>query len=155
MGGSLFVTLFLSSYVNKIDKKGRVSVPAGFRAALSGQSFQGIVVFRSSHYAALEGFSWAFMEEMAARMDHFDLFSNAQDDMATAVFGDSVQLPFDGDGRIVLPEGLLKFAGLNDEACFVGLGRKFQIWSPAEFEKRREQARKGAKSLTLPKGGAA
>ena len=74
--------------------------------------------------------------------------------MATTVFGDSVQLPFDGEGRIILPADLMKFAAINDNACFVGLGRKFQIWNPKEFEKRREAARKNVKGLTLPKGAA-
>jgi MraZ protein len=147
--------LFLSSYINKIDSKGRVSVPASFRAALASQPYQGIVVFRSSHFPALEGFSWSFMEEVAGRLDHFDLFSNQQDDLATAVFGDSMQLPFDGDGRVVLPADLMTHAGVTDAACFVGLGRKFQIWNPKEFEKRRASARKNVKdqALTLPKDG--
>ncbi len=152
------MSLFLSSYINKIDKKGRVSVPAQFRAALSAESYQGVVIVRSNAHPALEGFSWSFMEEVSNRLDHFDLFSDKQDDMATAVFGDSVQLPFDGEGRIILPADLLKFAGVNDNVCFVGLGKKFQIWNPKEFDKRRETARKNVKGLTLPqinRGGAA
>lgn len=151
------MTLFVSSYVNKVDQKGRVSVPSSFRAALSGAAWNGIVVFRSSHYPALEGFSWSFMEEVAARLDHFNLFSSEQDDLATAVFGDSVQLPFDGEGRVVMSDDLLKHAGIKDSACFVGMGKKFQIWNPREFEKRRLEARKNvkAKDLTLPRGIAA
>ena len=150
-----FMALFLSSYVNKIDKKGRVSIPASFRAALAAQSYQGVVVFRSSHYPALEGFSWSFMEEVAGRLDHFDLFSDQQDDLATAVFGDSVQLPFDGEGRVVLSNDLMKYADIKENACFVGLGKKFQIWNPKEFEKRRNEARMNVKAqgLTLPKSG--
>ena len=149
------MALFLSSHVNKVDKKGRVSVPATFRAALADQSFQGVVAFRSSSHPALEGFSWSFMEEIAGRLDHFELFSDKQDDMATAVFGDSVQIPFDGEGRIIIPPALMKHAALSDAACFVGLGRKFQIWNPKEFEKRRSEARASVKAqgLTLPKEG--
>lgn len=148
------MALFLSNYINKVDLKGRVSVPAPFRAALSAESYQGIVVFRSAAHPALEGFSFSFMEEVAGRLDHFELFSSKQDDMATAIFGNSVQLPFDGEGRIILPADLMKFAGINDNACFVGLGRKFQIWNPKEFEKRSAEAQKNAKGLTLPKGAA-
>lgn len=151
--GELRVALFLSTYVNKVDKKGRVSVPAQFRAALAPESYQGIVVFRSNHHRALEGVSWSFMEEVGRRLDHFDLFSDSQDDLATAVFGDSVQLPFDGDGRVVLPADLIDFAGVGEAAAFVGLGRKFQIWNPKEFKLRREDARKMVKAqgLTLPR----
>ncbi|MCE7887272.1 MAG: division/cell wall cluster transcriptional repressor MraZ [Alphaproteobacteria bacterium PRO2] len=149
------MALFLSTYLNKVDKKGRVSVPAQFRSALASENFQGVVVFRSNHHTALEGFSWSFMEEIGQRLDHFDLFSDSQDDLATAVFGDSVQLPFDGDGRIVLPKELLDFAEIDGSANFVGLGKKFQIWNPKTFKKRREDARTQVKvqGLTIPKGG--
>ncbi len=150
------MALFLSTYINRIDKKGRVSVPASFRAALSAQSFQGVVLFKSNSHSALEGFGWSAMEEISNRMDHYDLFSDAQDDLATSVFGAAVQLPFDGDGRIILPEALMTFADLSDKAAFVGLGKKFQIWQPGAFEKRSEAARKNVQSqkLTLPKGEA-
>lgn len=149
------MALFLSTYVNKVDAKGRVSVPAQFRSALGLESFQGVVMFCSNQHAALEGFSWSFMKEVSERLDNFDLFSNPQDDLATAVFGDSVQLAFDGDGRIVLPKELMDFAGLEGSAAFVGLGKKFQIWNPKTFKKRRDEARTQVKAqgLTIPKGG--
>lgn len=147
------MALFLSTYVNKVDRKGRVSVPAPFRAALAGQAFQGIVLFRSNSHVCLEGFARSAMEDLSARLDHFDLFSADQDDMATAIFGEAVQLPLDGDGRVILPAELVAFAGLEDQAAFVGLGRKFQVWNPASFEKRRSEARLRVrdKGLTLPR----
>ena len=91
------------------------------------------------------------------RLDAFDLFSSEQDDLATAIFGDSIQLPFDGEGRIVLPPALVGFAGLSEQAAFIGLGAKFQIWDPDMFERRKAEARERVKTqgLTLPKGGAA
>jgi len=150
--------LFLSTFTNKIDVKGRVSVPASFRASLASEVYQGIVVFRSHAHVALEGFAFSSMQDIAARLDHYDLFSGEQDDLATAIFGDSVQLPFDGDGRIILPEPLIAHADLDGQAAFVGLGQKFQIWNPEEFEGRRDSARDNVKSggLTIPKntGGA-
>lgn len=148
------MALFLSTHINKVDKKGRVSVPAPFRAALTGQAFQGVVLFRSNTHGALEGFPWSYMEELSARLDNFDLFSEEQDDLATAVFGEAVQLPFDSDGRIILPPSLIEHAGLSEGAAFVGLGTKFQIWEPAALEKRRAAARAQVKDkkLTIPKG---
>jgi MraZ protein len=95
------------------------------------------------------------MEELGARLDHFDLFSEDQDDMATAIFGEAVQLPFDGDGRVILPSEFMDFAGIDERAAFVGMGHKFQIWDPDSFDKRRAEARKSVrdKGLTLPRGG--
>lgn len=149
------MALFLSTFVNKIDRKGRVSVPASFRAALAGQAFQGVVMFRSSAHECLEGFGMDLMEEMSARLDAFDLFSAEQDDLATTIFGDAVQLPIDGDGRIILPPALTAFCQLDEQAAFVGMGRKFQIWNPVLFEQRRAEARAQVKAsnLTLPKAG--
>lgn len=151
------MALFLSTHINRVDKKGRVSVPAQWRAELSGQSFQGVVLFRSNVHACLEGFAWSYMQELSQRLDQFDLFSAEQDDLATAVFADSVQLPFDGDGRVVLPEPLIGYAGIGEQAAFVGMGAKFQIWSPKALDARREEARSRVKDggLTIPKGGAA
>lgn len=151
------MTLFLSTYANKVDRKGRVSVPAPFRAALAGQplaqTFPGIVLFRSSGHACLEGFAYAAMEELAGRLDHYDLFSSAQDDLATTIFAEAVHLPFDADGRIVIPEHLLSHAGIDEQALFVGLGRKFQIWNADAYQKRRDDARRQVrdKGLTLPR----
>lgn len=147
------MTLFLSTFVNKVDRKGRVSVPAGFRTALAGQSFQGVVLFRSSGHDCLEGFGMSRMEELGRRLEALDIFSPDQDDLATAIFGEAMQLPLDGDGRIILPAPLIDYAGLQDQAAFVGLGHKFQIWNPAAFETRRQAARARVKGegLTLPR----
>ncbi len=145
--------LFLSTYANKVDKKGRISVPAPFRATLVGQAFQGVVLFRATAHACLEGFDFGTMEELSARLDHFDLFSNQQDDLATAIFGEAVQCPFDSEGRVGVPQALLDYAGIVEGATFVGLGRKFQIWDTAAFEKRRNTARVNVvrEGLTLPR----
>ncbi len=150
------MALFLSTYTNRIDKKGRVSVPASFRAELSGEGFQGVVLFKSNTHDCLEGFPKSHMEEISGRLDHFDMFSAEQDDLATAIFGSAVQLPLDGDGRIILPEELLSFSSMSEQASFVGLGNKFQIWSPSKFDERQNSARKAVQKggLTLPKGGA-
>lgn len=153
-GTGAYVALFLSTFVNKVDKKGRVSVPASFRASLVTESFQGIVLFKSQAHEALEGFGLSYMSEISSRLDHYDLFSNEQDDLATVIFSESVQLPIDGDGRVVLPKNLMDEIGVSDQAAFVGLGHKFQIWSPSKLEARKTQARKTVKEqkLTLPKG---
>lgn len=148
------MALFLSTHTNKIDKKGRVSVPASFRAELAEESFQGVVLFRSNVHQCLEGFAWSYMQEIGKRLDNFDLFSSEQDDLATSIFGTAVQLSLDGDGRIILPTDLIEFSSLNEKVSFVGMGTKFQIWNPETFEKRREVARQvvQSKGLTIPKG---
>jgi MraZ protein len=145
------VALFLSTFVNKVDKKGRVSVPAPFRTALAQQTFSGIVVFRSFKLPAIEGSGIDRMEEMSARIDALDEFSEDRDALSS-IFADAQQLAFDGEGRIILPENLCAHAGITETAAFVGLGRTFQIWEPQRFEQHRDELRERARrqGTTLP-----
>lgn len=99
------MALFLSTFMNKVDRKGRVSVPATFRAALASQSYAGIVAFPSFKLEAIEGMGADRMEEMSARLDALEQFSEDYDNLAS-IFADAQQLPFDGEGRIVLPPAL-------------------------------------------------
>ena len=147
--------LFFATTVNKLDAKGRVSVPAGFRDAVAADPVKSIVLLKSPKLACLEGFTPSFMETMAARLDGFDLFSDAQDDFAMAVFSQAVSLAFDGEGRITLPQDLREHAGITTQVAFVGLGRKFQVWDPAQLAQRQKAAMQTFrdKGLTLPGGG--
>jgi MraZ protein len=151
------VELFLSTYVNKVDRKGRVSVPATFRAAVADQSFPGIVVFPSFKHEALEGSGIKRMEEMSERLDGLDEFSEERENLSV-LFASSQALPFDPEGRIVLPEDLASHAHISESAAFVGLGKSFQIWEPNRFADHqavlRERARRQGASLP-PRGGAA
>lgn len=146
------MALFLSTHTNKVDAKGRVSVPAGFRATLSGTDFAGVVLIPSNKFAALEGFDMGMIQEISQRLDKFDLFSDAQDDLAAAIFGNATPLNFDDTGRIGVPKELLAHANITDTAVFVGLGNKFQIWNPDAYAQRRQQAVQNvqSQSLTIP-----
>jgi MraZ protein len=135
------MALFLSTFINKIDRKGRVSVPAPFRAALKGQSFRGVVAFRSYREATIEACSIDRMDELARSLDELDQFSEKQDDLASTIFADAHQLALDGDGRIILPPALLQHAGITDRAAFVGRGPTFQIWEPGAFDLHQGTAR--------------
>lgn len=95
------------------------------------------------------------MEDIGGRMDSFAFFSEEHDELATALFGESIQLAFDGDGRITLPHDFMEFAGITGEAAFVGMGRKFQIWEPKALMERKSQARDAvqSKKIVLPRSG--
>lgn len=136
------MTLFLSTFVNKLDKKGRVSVPASFRLALSGQAFNGIVAFRSYKLPAIEGMGIDRMQKISNSVDQLDLFSEAQDDLTATIFADAHMLGLDGDGRIVLPELLLDHGKIQDNVAFVGRGATFQMWNPEAFEAHQLEARR-------------
>jgi MraZ protein len=139
------MSLFLSTYRNKIDAKGRVSVTAPFRAVLSNQAFHGIIAYPSFIHPAIEGCSMHRIEQMSQSIESLDPFSDKRDAFATTILGSSMQLAFDKDGRIILPEPLIETAQLKKEAVFLGKGTTFEIWEPTLFENYLEKARTHAK----------
>jgi MraZ protein len=147
------MALFVGTVVNKVDRKGRVSVPASFRAALAGQRFGGIVAFPSFKHKAVECCAYDFMEELGRSLYEIDTFSDQQDDLAATIFAAAHQLPFDSEGRIMLPPGLLEHAGIGELAAFVGQGPRFQIWEPQAREafaaEARERARRQGMTLRV------
>lgn len=155
--------LFLSTFQNKVDKKGRVSVPATFRAALvkasvQGEDFSGIIAYPSFINRCVEACGIGRIKKLSERIELLDPFSEERDAFATTILGGSVQLPFDGEGRVMLSESLISVACLSDMALFVGKGETFEIWEPKAFEeyavRSRELAREKRLRLRGDAGGA-
>lgn len=149
---------FLGTHQNRLDAKGRVSVPAPFRNALrSRDETNGThLVLRPSHqHRCIEAWPAAEFEALAAPLNRLDLFSQAHDDLAASLYSDAFPVEADKEGRIVLPDHLVEFAGLSETVVFMGLGRIFQIWEPEAAGHRRAEARERAKThgFTLPGGG--
>lgn len=140
------MALFLSTFTNKIDSKGRVSVPAQFRASLVNQDFSGIVVYESFINDCIEGCDIDRIKKISDSIDNLDPFSEERDAFATAVLGGSVQLTIDVDGRVTLPENIRKKAGIEKEAVFVGKGTTFEIWNPQGFASYMEKSKKEARA---------
>ena len=134
------MTLFLSSYENRLDNKGRISVPASFRASLSNDKFAGVVLYRSFTNNCIEGMSMSRMENLATATDKMGVFDGTLDDMSAMLFADARPLAFDVTGRIVIPADLLAHAGITDRAIFVGRGTSFQIWNPDAFREMQNGA---------------
>jgi len=140
--------VFLSTFVNRLDKKGRVSVPASFRGAL-GTDASGIVVFRSLQHDALDGCSAGHLELLSQSLEKQNLPSDVYELIETTIFGGSVQLPFDGEGRISLPQNLASAVGINDEVAFVGRRKTFQLWDPKKLAAHEAAARSAARAKDI------
>ena len=152
------MAMLVGQHVNKIDSKGRISVPKPFRANFQGASFSGLFVYPLFNQPALEACTEAYMERMIESLDSIDMFSEEQDDMAAVTVENTHQLAFDPEGRVVLPPELLEHAGIEAKAVFVGRGSRMRIWNPdmfrqaskASFESAR--ARKATLSVRKPTG---
>ena len=133
--------LFMDTVFNKVDSKGRVSLPADYRAIVKELGSE-IVCYRSLVSPCVEGCTEDLLEKLASEIeDSNDFFSQTQDDLTNLIFGDAKRFTFDSTGRIVLTDKLLKHASIKETAVFVGKGRKFQIWSPENWEKEEARIR--------------
>ena len=132
--------LFLSCYENRLDTKGRISVPAAFRSSLNNENFSGVVLYRSFTHNCIEGVSMSRMEKIANATDQMEMFDGELDDLSALVFADARPLLFDVTGRIIIPADLLNHANIKDSALFVGRGNSFQIWNPEDFAKTQQNS---------------
>ena len=136
--------MFLSSYENKIDKKGRVSVPASFRSHLNSMGYNGFITYPSFNHPSLEACSQDRIEKLSNTIDSLNPFEEKRDFFATSVLSESENLQFDTEGRVSISVNLLNHANIKNNILFVGLGKTFQMWEPKNFTKFKSFARKKA-----------
>ena len=122
--------LFVSTFVNKIDRKGRVSLPSIFRSALPKDYKNEIILLKSLRNKGIEGLSVRRVNEIAARINNLDFFSEEHEDYTTTFFSEMVPTNLDKEGRFTLPEKLKNYANIKDEVAFIGQGYFFQIVNP-------------------------
>lgn len=143
---------FMGSHQNRLDKKGRVSVPAPFRAELTRLGTSEIVLRPSHNQICIEVWSMPAFEAMAAGLERLDTFSEEQQVMSATLYSASSILTPDAEGRVMLPPELIEFARLGETVSFVGMGKTFEIWEPEAAKQRTNLAfnTARAKGMTLP-----
>ena len=145
------MALFVSSFTNKIDRKGRVSVPASFRQILAAKGSDMVVLYPHPRHPAIEGSGMDWLEDFAVRLAQMPEYDEDRDALQT-LFSQVSQTATDSEGRIILPEALSAKAGLGESAVFVGAGNKFEIWEPARYTEHlsQQQIRVIERKLTVP-----
>lgn len=131
---------FVSHYVLPIDAKGRLSVPAAFRAVLTRDGFDGLYCYPALDRSALDAGGKALLAEIEALVTGFPPYCDERERFSLALYGTSETLKIDGEGRVVLSEALKTHAGIADTVACVGLGHKFQIWEPSRFRSGLSEA---------------
>ena len=151
------MNLFVSTFVNKIDKKGRVSLPSIFRAALPKDHKNEIILSKSIRNNVIDGLSVTRVNEIAKRINNLDFFSEEHEDFTTSIFSEMIPTNLDKEGRFLIPEKLKDFANIKDEVAFVGQGYFFQIVNPKvalDFQQRsRKRLKLKKKTLSKILGG--
>jgi MraZ protein len=143
------MALFTGTYENKVDRKGRVSLPSIFRAQLPEGAGRVVYVYRSPSLPALEACDQAFMDRLADSLESFEMFSEEEEDLGGVILADARPLSLDAEGRIMIPPEHTVFAGIEERATFVGRGRRFQIWHPETYGDHAAASRARAKGRTL------
>ena len=143
------MALFLSTSLNKIDSKSRVSVPSHFRNSLRNQSFSGIIAFPSYSNSSIDACGIDRMESIANSLDDGVSYSKEEYELISLYFSEAEKLPFDKDGRVIIPKKLLEHAKIKKNVLFVGLGPTFQIWEPKLYNERKNLTIRIAKEKKL------
>ncbi len=117
-------------------------MPASFRSYLSNLGYNGVVCYPSFNNSSIEAWPQDRIEKISNAIDALNPFEEKKDFFATSILSESINLQFDSEGRISIPEKLLKHAKIKNNVLFVGQGKTFQIWEPTTFEKFRANARK-------------
>ena len=131
---------FVSHYMLRLDAKGRVSVPAPFRAVLARDGFDGLYCYPAPDRPALDAGGNALLTEIEALMAGLPPYSAEREQFSLALYGTSATLKIDGEGRVQLTDSLKAHAAIADTVSFVGLGHKFQIWEPGRFRAELAEA---------------
>ncbi len=140
------MSFFRGTIINKLDSKGRLSVPARFRAQLEAEGSSSVYCYKSLSHPVLEAGGKRLLEEVDRMLSQLDLYAKERHDLAHTLIGESDDLVLDKEGRIMLPEHFCEFAKLKDEVAFVGVGLRFELWSPKALEKHVASSRVRARS---------
>lgn len=146
---------FVSRFTNRIDRKGRISVPASFRQVLAADGHDGLHCYLSLDMQTLDAGGNELLAEIGRKLARFETFTEEHEYMLTAFYGSADRLTFDTEGRIGLPDGLRAAAGIDDTVVFVGHGYKFQMWEPGRYAEHEAEARRRALTLRRPAGAPA
>jgi len=106
--------------------------------------YNGVICYPSFNNSSIEGCAQNRIEKLSETIDSLNPFEEKRDIFATSVLAECVNLQFDGEGRISIPDKLLSHAKIKQSMLFVGQGETFQIWEPKLFEKFKAQVRKKA-----------
>jgi len=145
------MTQFVGTHFGKLDRKGRISVPAPFRAELEAAATSHLV-FRISHqHPCIEARSRAVFQHMLDSILRLEHFSEEREILEAGLVADSTMLRLDGEGRLVLPEDMVGEIGLAENIAFLGKGDRFEIWDAEAAKKHVAEAKAKVreKRLTL------
>jgi MraZ protein len=132
---------FLSNATNRIDAKGRVSVPAVFRSVLAERNIQELYCFQDFVFPAISAGGSDLLDRFERQIAAEDPFSPDANAMSLLIHGGGVFMKLDAEGRLLVTDFIRDFTGITNEVTFVGRADHFQLWQPDAFRAMQAQAR--------------
>ncbi len=143
--------MFRGQYEHTMDAKGRVSLPARFREVLAEMDVEGNnadrVILTRNFEKSLELYpldKWLNFEEKVRSLPQFD--PNVQRVLRVFVAG-AVECSLDSHGRLLVPQPMRQFGGLEREVVWVGQLEKVQLWSKPRWDAAVDAALEDAAEL--------
>jgi len=121
-----------------LDAKGRMAVPVRYRAQLQGDIQGQVIVTIDPEERCLLLYPFFAWEEIERRIESLSSFDPRTRRIQRLLIGHATEEELDSNGRILLPQLLREYAGLNKEIMLVGQGKKFEIWDSAGWNNSRE-----------------
>jgi MraZ protein len=127
-------TYYNSCFRHGVDEKRRVQIPAQWRPENPGTELTVILWPQHKAGACLRVLPPSEMAKMKADIDAMPNNDPNKVVLKRFIGSESVQVPLDKAGRICLPDEMKRAAGITDEAVFVGLIDRFEIWNPERYK---------------------
>ena len=137
---------FVGTHENRLDAKGRVSVPARYRellragAGADADAPVRLMLRPARKLDCIECWPPARFERLASTLDGLDPLSDEYEVRSTIIYGRTTEAELDREGRIVVPSKLALRAKLKDRVAFLGKGDLFQLWEPDAMERHQADA---------------
>jgi len=134
--------MFLGEFVHTIDQKGRLTIPARFRAELA----KGLVITRGIDrcLAIYPMEEWQRLAEQVSALPMTDRRARA---FRRLVFANASDALPDKQGRVLIPPRLRDYAGLGDEVVITGLNTYIEMWNPDAWGDERERVEGGSVNI--------
>jgi len=126
--------MFLGEFVHTLDSKGRLTIPAKFRASLDAS----LVVTRGIDHC-LAVFPIAEWEQLAGRVSELPMTDRRARAFRRFLFSSASHVSPDKQGRILIPPRLREYAGLDGEVVVAGLNNYIEIWGTDTWRDERER----------------
>ncbi len=134
--------MFIGEYNHSLDSKGRLAIPAKFRMLLK----KGAVVTKG-----LDDCLFLYSEEqftkIAEKFASLPIGPAKARAFARHMLAGAMDLQFDNQGRITLPEYLRKFSNLKRNVVVAGLYNHLEIWDEGAWEKYKNKAEKDSNDI--------